>query len=323
VLAVVILTALIGTGLWIGMELTRGPSTASQYPTDPTVTAYAEAFATTHPPRPTEPPPVATPAPALVSVPTAAPTAASGQTSLSGAATAAQTTPVPAPPAPTPPAAATQPPAAPTAAPVSTAAPTVTAERVEDVQPAAAETAQVAVGSDDGAAPAATAAPATSQGVPVPISGPISIDDPAAEQDVLNAYSAYWQTQADAFYDLDPSGLDAVADGRALQGLQQSIDEDRSLGRALDTNVQLSPLVVQVQGDDAEIVDVYKNSSVWIDPSTKQPLPGQTAPASPDVAPTVSKLYRLHRVDGVWKVIRDTQYTCAGSSASTCAGVSD
>jgi hypothetical protein len=200
---------------------------------------------------------------------------------------------------------------------------TVTAERVEDVQPAAAETAQATSGSADQSELAPTPAPASSRGVPVPISGPISIDDPAAEQDVLNAYSAYWQTQADAFYDLDASGLDAVADGRALEGLRESINEDRSLGRALDTNVQLSPLVVRVQGDDAEIVDVYKNSSLWIDPTTKQPLPGQAAPASPDVAPTVSKLYRLHRVDGVWKVTRDTQYTCEGSSAPECVGVND
>ncbi len=306
------------------MELSRGPSTASQYPTDPTVTAYAEAFATTHPPRPTEPPPAATPAPALVSVPTAAPTADSGQTSLSGAATAARATNVTAPPATaTPPAAAaTEPPVAPTEAPASTAEVSAAAATVEDVQPAAAETAQAEGGSDSESAPAATTAPASSHGVPVPLSGPISIDDPVAEQDVLNAYSAYWQAQADAFYDLDPSGLDAVADGQALEGLRQSISEDRAMGRALDTNVKLSPLVVLVQGDDAEIVDAYKNSSLWIDPTTKEPLPGQVAPASPDAAPTVSKLYRLHRVEGVWKVTEGTQYTCAGSSVPECSGVS-
>jgi hypothetical protein len=322
VLAVVILTALIGTGLWIGMELTRGPSTASQYPTDPTVTAYAEAFATTHPPRPTEPPPAATPAPAVVSVPTAAPTAASGQTSLSGAATAARATNVTARAAATPPAAATEPPAAPTAAPASTVEVTVTAERVEDVQPAAAETAQVAGGSEDESGPSATAAPATSRGAPVPVSGPISIDDPAAEQDVLNAYSNYSQVEADALYSLDASALPSVSDGWELQKLTDSIAEDRSMGRALLVSVRLHPIVVRVEGDDAEVVDIYQDSSIWVNPTTKDPLPGEVAPATPDDAPTVSTKFELHRTDGIWKVTRATSYTCAESADPSCDGVS-
>jgi hypothetical protein len=198
----------------------------------------------------------------------------------------------------------------------------VTAERVEDVQPAAAETAQVAGGSDDESAPAATAAPATGRGVPVPVSGPISIDDPAAEQDVLNAYSNYEQVTADALYTLDTSDLDSVADGRALQELNQSIAEDRSMGRALLVSVRLHPLVVRVQGDEAEVVDIYQDSSIWVDPATKEPLPGEVAPATPDEAPSVSSKYELHRADGVWKVTQATTYTCAGSTDPSCAGAS-
>jgi hypothetical protein len=155
--------------------------------------------------------------------------------------------------------------------------------------------------------------------VPVQYSGSISIDDPAAKDDILDAYESYWKVTADAFYLLDPTGLDAVAAGNTLQGLRESIDEDRAGGRALKTNVEIGPLVVRVNGDDAEIVDIYDDSSIWVDLMTKQPLPGAVAPASPHDAPTVSMLWQLHRFNGVWKVTNATQYTCQGSTASECA----
>jgi hypothetical protein len=192
----------------------------------------------------------------------------------------------------------------------------VTSERVEDVQPAAAQTAQAT----GGAADQPTAAPAASHGVPVPLSGPISIDDPAAEQDVLNAYSSYSQVEADAFYSLDPSELPSVADGRQLQTLTQTIANDKSMGRALLINERLHPLVVRVQGDDAEVVDVFQDSSIWIDATTKEPLPGEVVPSTPDDAPSVSIKVELHRTDGVWKVIARTQYTCAESTDAACDG---
>ena len=169
-----------------------------------------------------------------------------------------------------------------------------------------------------------TAAPTAFTGdpraAPIPLSGPISIDDPAAGQAVLDAYLNYFQVSGQALYNLDPAPLDAVAADRELQGLTNSIAQDRQQGRALKTDVKHNALVVRVEGDDAELVDTYDDSSIWVDPTTKQPLPGEVAPASPDVAPVVSIKYQLHRFDGVWKVVGGTRYTCTGSTAPECAG---
>ena len=137
----------------------------------------------------------------------------------------------------------------------------------------------------------------------------------------MDAYLNYWKVSGQALYNLDPAPLDAVAaDGKTLPGFTKSIDAGSAAGPRHKTDVKHNALVVSVEGDDAELVDNYADSSIWVDPTTKQPLPGQVAPASPDVAPVVSIKYQLHRFDGVWKVVGGTRYTCSGSTAPECAG---
>lgn len=202
----------------------------------------------------------------------------------------------------------------------ATVAPTAAATPTPAVAPAAAPTAAPTESARNASTPAPTALTGFARGVPIPVSGPISIDDPAAGQAVMDAYLNYFQVSGEALYNLDPTPLDAVAADRELQGLTDSIAQDRQQGRALKTDVQHNALVVSVQGDDAELVDNYEDSSVWVNPATKQPLPGEVAPDSPDDAPIVSIKYQLHRFDGVWKVVGGTRYTCAGSTAPECAG---
>jgi hypothetical protein len=155
---------------------------------------------------------------------------------------------------------------------------------------------------------------------PIPLRGPITIDDPASAQQVSDAYVKYFQVSADALYDLDPTPLDAVAAGAELDALRYSIERDRTEGRALKTDVKHNYLVVWVQGDDADIADHYSDSSIWVDATTKQALPGEVAPTSE--APIVSILYHLHRVDGAWKVVSAESYTCAGSTNPACSSES-
>jgi hypothetical protein len=208
----------------------------------------------------------------------------------------------------------------------ATAAPTAAATPIPAVAPAAAPTlaptSPAIAPAGEPTSPPGAAAPVGTLGVPIPVSGPISIDDPAAGQAVMAAYLNYWKVSSDALFNLDPAPLDAVADGKTLIGLQQSVEQNRAAGRAIETNVKHDALVIRVQGDDAELVDNYADSSIYVDPTTKQPLPGQAAPASPDQAPVVSIKYQLHRFDGVWKVVGGTQYTCKGSAAPECAGQS-
>ena len=68
-----------------------------------------------------------------------------------------------------------------------------------------------------------------------------------------------------------------------------------------------------VAGDQAEVADDYRDSSIYVDPATGQPLPGQVRPANPQSAPEAKEVYHLRRQtapDGstVWKVEKVDRY---------------
>jgi hypothetical protein len=187
----------------------------------------------------------------------------------------------------------------------------------EAVTPVATPTALPALAITPPAAPtsratdvpqAAPTEPAEVAATPVPSSGvgltnlPTPTSDQAAE--IATAYKKYFDARSEALLNLDPSSLDEVASGQSLAGLHQTIEDDRAHGRALQTNVEHEQVyVVGYQGDRADVADQYRDSSVFVDPATHAPLPGQNAPTSPDLAPEVSVVYHLQRIDGVWKVV--------------------
>jgi hypothetical protein len=131
---------------------------------------------------------------------------------------------------------------------------------------------------------------------------------PELASEVSGAYLRYFQVTADAFLDLDATSLPDVAVDGELTALQQNIVDFRSQGRALMTNVQHNFTVVSVDGDVAQVTDQYRDSSVYVDPTTHEPLPGEVAPSSPENAPLVRVVYRLEHVDGTWKVAGGTKY---------------
>ncbi len=126
---------------------------------------------------------------------------------------------------------------------------------------------------------------------------------PELDAEISAAYEKYFQVTSDALLNLDPTPLSEVAAGQALAGLEQTIEEDRTQGRALQTNVRHQFVVLGVHGDLADLADRYEDSSIYVDPVSHQPLPGQTIPASPDIAPVVAAVYHFQRIDGVWKVV--------------------
>jgi hypothetical protein len=101
---------------------------------------------------------------------------------------------------------------------------------------------------------------------------------------------------------LDGSELDQVAVDPALSGIRSEIEQDRAAGRAVDISVHHNAVVYWVQGDDAAVIDVFRDSSIYVDPITLAPLPGEVQPATPDQAPEFKQIYRLTRVEGTWKV---------------------
>jgi hypothetical protein len=189
---------------------------------------------------------------------------------------------------------APQPTAAP--APASTTAATVAAAVV-------APTAQLQM-----ATPAATQAP-TAPAVTLTVEAtPGPTISPELTAEVSQAYLRYFQVSADALLNLDPIPLDAVAAGDALAGLQTQIEEDRAAGRAIRTEVAHNFTVVSANNNHAQVADDYRDSSVFVDPATRQPLPGEVVPASPQDAPEVKVLYQLRRVSGSWKVVGGQKY---------------
>jgi hypothetical protein len=122
-------------------------------------------------------------------------------------------------------------------------------------------------------------------------------------KEVANAYLRYFEVSGQALYQLNPDLLDEVTAGDELAALRKNIEDDRAAGRAVRTDVEHYCVVLSVVGDHAQIGDVYRDSSIYVDPTTHAPLPGEKVPASPEVAPEATVFYQLQRIDGVWKVV--------------------
>ena len=215
---------------------------------------------------------------------------ATAQAQISAASTREALTPVPTAVAPAP--APAEPTTAPTAEPTQVRVAAAQATMIPTPLPVASPTSK----------PATTA---TQSVLPTPTT------DQAAE--IGAAYKRYFDVRGEALLNLDPTLLDEVASGQALAGLQSDIEDDRSQGRALQTNVEHDVYILDVQGDEADVADRYKDSSIYVDPESHVPLPGQVAPASPEVAPAVSVVYHLQRIDGAWKVVSGQRFVPQGN----------
>jgi hypothetical protein len=265
-LGLVVLVLLV---VWLAFQALRGPETSGQFPTAPTATAYAVAFqATVAAAETAQPSATRQPTPQTAAQPTAvAPTRATTAVAPSTAA-----------PAVTSQVATTVP------APVPTLGPTQAPSGAGPAEPVRTATVS-SVGADR---------PSTATVVPtVP---------PDVEQEIADAYlNKYWQAKADAFYLLDPAPLEAVAAGPELDRLRQRIEDDKAQGRATLVKTQHTFAVSWARDGEAEVVDRYADMSIWVDATTKEPLPGQVEPPI-DSAPIHKVVDKLQFIDGTWKV---------------------
>jgi hypothetical protein len=170
-------------------------------------------------------------------------------------------------------------------------------------------------------APAAAAATSTSASAVAPTVGPAgaAAATPAIEptplptvapelrREIEDAYTRYWDARAEAAWTLDPSPLNEVATGDELLALRRDIDQLRTEGHAVKGEVQHQYTVVRVNLDEAQVLDRLRDFSIYVDATTKEPLPGQARPTEAD-APLSTSLYFLHKVDGAWRVERGEPY---------------
>jgi hypothetical protein len=104
-----------------------------------------------------------------------------------------------------------------------------------------------------------------------------TLASPTAQQtsEIGFAYTQFIDVTREARLKLDPARLTDVAAGDELDSLRHEIEQDRALGRVLQVPVeQESVFVLGVQDDRADVA-----------------------------APGGSLIYRLQRIDGIWKVV--------------------
>ena len=154
-----------------------------------------------------------------------------------------------------------------------------------------------ACGGDDDASDTATPDTRTSSPTATTTTSAPTTVTPSPGDEVLDAYSNYWEVYAAALRDRDSSHLAEVMTGPRLdRGLQEVADLEAQ-DRAIALMVESNPVVLEVRGDQALIADEYQNNSYYIDPETKQPLG-----ATPSAPETLKDTVTMQRVDGVWKV---------------------
>ena len=148
-----------------------------------------------------------------------------------------------------------------------------------------------------------TSADAQSVAGTSPVPSAVPTVDPQVADEVKTAYERYWDVTAQALRDLDATHLTEVAMGGELVSLQKNIEDLRAQGKAIDTSVEHHFNVVWSQDDQAQVRDRYRDRSIFVDPSTKQPLAGEVIPPTFEDAPESNVAYLLQRDQGTWKVV--------------------
>jgi hypothetical protein len=108
--------------------------------------------------------------------------------------------------------------------------------------------------------------------------------------------------KADAFFALDPAPLSQVSTGPELTRLEERLADDQAAGRATRVKTEHNFVVLSANDNHAQVADDYRDLSIWVDPSTHEPLPGESEPASSEVAPEHKVVYDLVFSEGTWKV---------------------
>ncbi len=131
---------------------------------------------------------------------------------------------------------------------------------------------------------------------PEPASAPTIPPPPPAEQELLQAYARYWELYAGALLALDGSRLGEVMTGPRLERAEQEIELLTLSGHAVRIDVESAPIVGMLDGEEAVIIDRYRNQSYLVDAETGRPV------AARGVANTVHATVSLVLEEGAWKV---------------------
>lgn len=99
----------------------------------------------------------------------------------------------------------------------------------------------------------------------------VATPTPSVEDDVAEAYLAYWDAYARALLFLDASLVEGFAAGAELERVRDEIDSLRADGVAARVIVDHDFSVVSLTPDEAVVVDRFTDRSFYVDPETRQP----------------------------------------------------
>jgi hypothetical protein len=117
------------------------------------------------------------------------------------------------------------------------------------------------------------------------------------EPNVLQTYRNFWIARAEALRKADASLLEHTTAGAALERDRAAIDELRALGQIQIVQVEHAPEVLEAVADEGVVYDAFLNSTYNADARTGMRVDPEYSPM------TLTRVYRLQPVDGVWKVV--------------------
>lgn len=150
---------------------------------------------------------------------------------------------------------------------------------------------------DDSPADASSSNP----GQPTTIASVAPTAAASVEDAILADYMRYWDAYGDALLNLDESLVEGVAKGAELERIHEEIADLRSQGRAARVVVTHNPVVVEVSGTSARLLDEMVNNSFFVDPVTKEP------PVASGSGEVLRDTFELELVNGDWLVVRSTR----------------
>lgn len=123
---------------------------------------------------------------------------------------------------------------------------------------------------------------------------------------VEQAYLHAWDVWAEGLRELDPSRLSEVLTGRALEVVEERLEEQREKNQPVLLRAEHNYRIVIIDDVTASVDDQYVNHSVRLDPDTLEPI--EEDPNQP-----LHTSFTLKLVDGTWKITEVIEYDDSSS----------
>ena len=124
---------------------------------------------------------------------------------------------------------------------------------------------------------------------------------PSVEDEVMAAYTRYWDAYGQALLNLDATLVEGVASGEELQRIREEVEGLRSQGLALRVVVEHNPVILEASANSAVLFDETVNNSFYVDPQTKEP------PEASGSGEILRDTFYFEKVNGQWMVVRSTR----------------